>query len=137
LHGREQQAEKGSDDGDDDEQFDNCKGERLAGAILSRAHASSPFCRAGQGKMPRLSGWELAREGSCQHADRMPVTEASESFRRQAGLLAYGYQRLRTTFPRHFEQQSPQWYACSEASPITAAAPQRICTAFPFVLASQ
>jgi len=51
------------------------------------------------------------------------------------GLLAYGSLRPRITFPQPFlKESSAMAYINSEASPITAAALQRICTVFPYSL---
>src|SRR5262245_16553485 len=49
----------------------------------------------------------------------------------QAGLLAYGYERLPNRLPMPTKRTSG--LQGSGASPITAAAPQRICTVFPIL----
>ncbi len=65
---------------------------------------------------------------------RMLATEASApSFGRQVFWLT-ARNGFRTTFPQLGIEPSAVVYLRSEASPITAAAPQRICTVFPFPL---
>src|SRR5689334_15832690 len=76
-----------------------------------------------QGKIPSATERGLAR---------MPGAEASEHNPRQAGLLADGSWRPRTTFPQPVGA-GRSGLRGSEAWPITAAAPQRIRTVFPII----
>src|SRR5205823_683272 len=90
-------------------------------------HQHSPFCRAGQGDAPLGRSRQTSAPADvvtgCLDARGRSIGLAT----RQAGLLAYGSWRTPDSLP------ALAVALCPRAWPITAAAPQRICTVFPVV----
>src|SRR5262249_8548198 len=134
LHSRKKQSQERSDDRKYYEEFDESKSTARRSGATVRAHAIHPFCRTGQRK--RCVGLPIGHKTGrkdCRHV-RSDACDRSikivSSAGRSSGLrLLNG---LRT--PSHSDRikDAAVVVNCSKAWPITAAAPQRICTAFPF-----